>query len=1076
MSSDVSSASASSGDATVPLPPLPPAKDSSLDETGARPQPLLRMDTFLAFLVVLLAFFLASSPSRTSDFWRHLAAGRGLLEGQYQFGIDPFSYTADGRSWVNHSWLFDLAAYGIYIAAGGAVLLFLKALLMAGLGVVLIACGRVGKNLTIPAIAAAIALIALGPWMSLRPITVSYLFLGLTIWLLEKGTGRIGMSGKSAGLHDVLKCYWPLLLLFAVWVNVDRWFLLGPLTTGLYFLGKFLNPAERPVLSRAAILVPALGLAACLFNPHLAGAIRLPAEWWASANAAQMQGDFALTAQLVKPHWHMYFSLADLPTAAGLAYWFLAVGGLLSFLLGWRRFEAWRLLVFLAMLAMSLVQGQAIAFFAVVAGPILSLNIGGMLASSAIQIRPESTWAGLVPGGRLIVGLLGLVAVAAAWTGWLVGAPYGPRRWEVAGNSSLEQAARQLNSWRQQDILSPADNGFAFSLEAANALAWLCPAEKCFLDSRLQVAPERIAEFIAIRKGLMQVGNPKAAADDWRAILRKNNINHIVLYSQNRPYQEAAFRALLSTPDEWPLLFFGDGAAIFGWRDPSKPAARDAFADLEVTFEQLAFDPAPSELPPATWSGLDPRPYYWWDAFWKNQPPPSPDLAEADLALVAHESLKPVFAKRNQRAWSAIRSADIVARSGQILPPLEEISPALSGLRTYAFYMGTDESSRAPLFIAVRALRRAIHKDQFESARAYFLLGEVYHRFANSSERKWAAQYTMLPRLRTVQSIYGYSQAVVLDPDNDVAHGRLGAIYVSMNYKDLAVKHYKEVMRLQRARGPESGESRDEHAQRLAKLQKRLDASDAELAEAQQKLDLRHDSLKVAERAEMALSSGLAGKALEILLKSDYAAFGNAGMALELKLLLATGAMEKVRAWSEPGQERFLNPFTYHWNLVQAAAATGDYDEADVNLLAAVAKYPGLTKEALPMRQAAAFVIGAAALDACEGLFPKFRPPILTNEDPGMTSYIPDLSTAPLILRLMASRLTDEAEINTTRGLLAVEAGRMDRADKCFGDAVAYFASPLHAMGEHGTRSGPYLADEMAAMITRGKRHDQKRR
>lgn len=1068
MSSAASTESSSPGEHALPLTPIPQPSGLTLNTTdGSRSA--LRMGMLLAALVVVLAFLLASSPARSSDFWRHLAAGRSLLERGNEAGVDPFTYTSDGSSWVNHSWLYDLVGYGVFLAAGGVALVICKALLMAVLAGVLIACGRVGNSLLIPSIAAAISLIALAPWMSVRPIIFSYLFLGLTIWFLESGTRQLREIGSIAGLREVLKCYWPLLAIIVLWVNIDSWFLLGPLTAMLYFLGQLLSK-NRATLCRQAYLVPALGLAACLLNPHHAAAIRLPAEWWLSANAAQLQSDPALSLQLIKPFWHSYFGVGMFPSAAGLAYWFLVLAGVFSFVMARKNLEPWRLLVFFSLLLLSFVQGQAIGFFALAAGPILALNAGDWLVSTGTQFGAESRWAGAVSAGRLAVAFLILAAVAAAWTGWLVGAPYGPRRWAVELDSALEQAARQIKSWRQQKLLAPTDRGFNFSLEAANTLAWLYPAEKNFLDSRLQVAPERIAEFVSVRKGLMALGDAKSSAD-WRTVLRNNNINHIVLYSQNRLYLEAAFRGLLSNPDEWPLLFFGDGAAIFGWRDPSRPAARNSFADMEVNFEQMAFDPAPSELAPPTWNGRFPRPYYWWHAFYKRQAIPSPDLEEANLALVYHDSLKPLFAKRNHRAWTAMRCADIVARAGHCLPPLEEISQSLSGMRTYAFYLGVDESSRAPLFVAIRAIRRALHKDQFDSARAYFLLGETYHRLANTSERKWVNQYSMLPRLRTIQSIYGFSQAVALDPDNDVAHGRLGAIYVAMNFKDLAVKHYKELLRIQRARGPEPGESLEGHMQRIVKLQKRIEASDKELAEAQERLELRFKQLKVAERAQFAMANGLGGKALEILLKSDYAAFGNTGMDLELKLLLATGAMEQVRAWVEPDQEKLVSPFTVHWNLAQAAGAIGDYDDADANLLAAVAKFPGLTPEPLPMREAAAIIIGAAAIDAVDCLFPKLRPPIMSKADePGMRVLLPDQVTAPITLRLMATRLTDEAEINTVRGLLALEAGNIDRADKCFSDARAYFASTMHAMTEQGSQPGPYLADDMAAMMARARR------
>src|SRR5438105_1060401 len=64
-----------------------------------------------AGLVLLLACVLASTPAGNSDVWRHLATGRALLDGSYRFGTDPFAYTTEGVTWVNHSWLFDAVLY-----------------------------------------------------------------------------------------------------------------------------------------------------------------------------------------------------------------------------------------------------------------------------------------------------------------------------------------------------------------------------------------------------------------------------------------------------------------------------------------------------------------------------------------------------------------------------------------------------------------------------------------------------------------------------------------------------------------------------------------------------------------------------------------------------------------------------------------------------------------------------------------------------------------------------------------------------------------------------------------------------
>src|SRR5262249_45501347 len=75
----------------------PPVGPSS--PLAPRPSPL---DALLAVSVCALAFLLASTPSRNSDLWLHLASGRSLLQGQARLGADPFASTTAGVFWVNH--------------------------------------------------------------------------------------------------------------------------------------------------------------------------------------------------------------------------------------------------------------------------------------------------------------------------------------------------------------------------------------------------------------------------------------------------------------------------------------------------------------------------------------------------------------------------------------------------------------------------------------------------------------------------------------------------------------------------------------------------------------------------------------------------------------------------------------------------------------------------------------------------------------------------------------------------------------------------------------------------------------
>src|SRR5262245_31698985 len=56
---------------------------------------LARIDDFCAVLLLVLAFFVACFAVSNADFWMHLATGRLIAQGEYQFGVDPFSYASE---------------------------------------------------------------------------------------------------------------------------------------------------------------------------------------------------------------------------------------------------------------------------------------------------------------------------------------------------------------------------------------------------------------------------------------------------------------------------------------------------------------------------------------------------------------------------------------------------------------------------------------------------------------------------------------------------------------------------------------------------------------------------------------------------------------------------------------------------------------------------------------------------------------------------------------------------------------------------------------------------------------------
>src|SRR5262245_47335977 len=180
------------------------------------------LDALLVALVVVLGFVLASFAARNSDLLLHLATGRALVQGDYQpwSGTDPFAFTTQGVYWVNHSWLLDVLAYGLFSLTGGVGLVVVKALLVAAVAVILIRLSWTGMSVWLPVVCTALALLAASAQLELRPEIVSCLFLALTLWFVQHPT----CQPDESSLLRPLRAYWPLLVLQVAWVNMDSWF------------------------------------------------------------------------------------------------------------------------------------------------------------------------------------------------------------------------------------------------------------------------------------------------------------------------------------------------------------------------------------------------------------------------------------------------------------------------------------------------------------------------------------------------------------------------------------------------------------------------------------------------------------------------------------------------------------------------------------------------------------------------------------------------------------------------------------------------------------------------------------
>ena len=193
---------------------------------------LRRVFSFPAMLGTLLVgavYVFARAFIVDPDCWWHIKTGE-LILATHQFPhTDPYSFTVAGQPWLAFEWGGDVL---LALAQRWGGLRGLDLLFMVVAGAILIALYYLaticGGNSKAGFVAAAILYLLAIPSFSLRPQMFGYLFLIVTLILLERF--RRGMRGTI----------WLLPPLFLIWVNTHASWIIGLGTVGAYWLaGQF---------------------------------------------------------------------------------------------------------------------------------------------------------------------------------------------------------------------------------------------------------------------------------------------------------------------------------------------------------------------------------------------------------------------------------------------------------------------------------------------------------------------------------------------------------------------------------------------------------------------------------------------------------------------------------------------------------------------------------------------------------------------------------------------------------------------------------------------------------------------
>jgi tetratricopeptide (TPR) repeat protein len=1085
----------------VPLPPRPRVEPITVEELGLA---MARLDRMIVFLVVVLAALVALFPVRNSDFWLYLAAARDWLGGKIALGQDAYSYTGHGP-WINHSWLYGVLFYGLYHFLGGPAVVIAKAVISVALAILLLSVRRRGQSLWIPAVCTALAVLAISPRLLMQPAVMSFALLGVTVVVLMRYDLREPPAEDRKHRHPAPvpwlgepgdRALWLLPALFALWVNLDAWFVVGPLAVALYLAGQLAQVffgsgkpgAPRPGAWRPLAAVLLAGLAACLLSPFHVRGLTLPGEIGAGDVLAALRHDEVFGRMLYSPMQREYFSRPDLGlNIAGMAYYPLVLIGLISFAVSPSPFRWGRALLWGGFLALSLNSARAIPFFAVVAGPVAALNLQEAVAhrfgTTPVLTGWLRQWSML---GRALSVLAVFALVLLAWPGWLFGFRQESRRVGLGAEPppGLVKLAEQVNEWRRDGTLTEQDRLLNLQPEVANGLAWLCPdhREQWFFDYRLDNYPADVAEdYVKLRRAFdpqaAESGKAKSLGEDvgeWGPILDRRKITVVIVYDGSgaafeRRRAHSAGAGLYLVP-----LYLDGHAAVYGRRaEPLKPQPNEYLTWLRAIgygnilpalpppvedsgrFHGKEFDPwalafGPKAEPLRADKPRPPRLPAWWTRYVYGPGPRAPETSDAAVYLdYASESAfryhyEHIFRRNAGIAFSGLLGVGSVRTGSALgdalffgLPWLKAMAPPPIDRDEFGpIYLGRAE----PVVLAIRAARRAILRNP-NDAEAYFHLGRAYVLLSRQTEeRSFGSALALLPLLRNVQAVAALRIAVTLDPDLGIAHLWLAILFSRAHFNDLQLKHTNEFVRCLRRAGRQGAETEEQFKERLKGPEDTAKELDKRVKDTQNKYEIQSDRKTVFQKAQIALRLGLGDKALQVLLGSDDLEFGKEGTQLELNLLLSMGRLDDLREqlWPTKGddveKQRKAIPDGLNESL-----GIGTYERFRFLLAAAEGDYQEADEF---LEQARTKTLGNAA--QLRGFRQRLE---LEGKEPGPAK---DLNIAQLLAVGVAEAIAEQAR---TDGILAMRAGwRMMRDLRLA--AMMPMRMPLFLAGDYETLRG----------------------
>lgn len=830
----------------------------------------IRGDFVIRWAIVLLALLMGFALIDQTMTLVHVKSGEYLIGNGIlpPRGGDPFSATAEKRTWFNLSWLFDLLVAGAYGAGSWIGISVLKGLLVAATFWQMVRISRPKLPTWWGSICVIPALVACQPRMTALPEIMTLLGVALTLRLLHEW--------KSVGSPRSL---WLLVPLFFLWSNFDNRVYLGVWLLVLTAVGEALTriPAEsrRPLKPLLTVIVCAI--AATFVHPFPGGWLIEP--WTLHQQVypsfRTYAGEGGAGIQYFQVASREFFSN---PSPSGILGLLLLVMAGMTMFLNRKRLEVTDLLWFFGFAVVTVLSVHELAAASLVFCAIATLNGQNWYENRfSLEYTTDSRFLLLSRGGRAVT-VLSLFSIALFVSTGGIRAPGGAR----LGVGLSPELAGHVASYERLLATSHGDRGFDFNPAQGDLLIWV--GKKPFIDQRLELYTGQGAENLIdlhlktrdtfrisenVTRGMRQQG-----LED----LKKYQISFAIprLTGFNPDY--ATMVGLLSDPN-WRLQRLGASTAVFYRYDPEDLKLVEFLEETQQIFTEEAFRKEGDSIPSR--------------AGW----PTPPTVYEKYL-------------------WG--RSEDLSPESleGQHLMQLASL-------------ISTPNPSMA--YLAIRRAQQALGRNP-NDVLANIVLGEAYTylgRFDTSNQAM--GQATSIEQMRYLQALAAYHHALIADPDQVEIRRALYGLYRRAGKIDLALRElqaYHDQSQRFRSFSPAGSEEEKQTSAELERLQQGIREMEEECERLAEKVPQNQLG---GFRMSFFYGRGLILKAMQELEMLPPEAMSNPEiMQIRALCLLEAGRTEE--AYDLSGQLEGMGPqlAAQDWRGVRTISllTNGEYDRA----------------------------------------------------------------------------------------------------------------------------------------------------